>query len=174
MISSEISQWINDYLHVSLDTEEYVEVRNFMILWNLFEARLFKHDFRKYKSNIQNIHLASDLIDTTLQYLQNRYITNGSTNEQFKRLRLRSNNDSPSIQRVLLGLTNNSNDTIKTIITIIYRYRNNLFHGEKTIASLPRQKDNFVHANKFLIACLEANKWAKFLIVTNFAKKVNL
>ena len=148
MISSEISQWINDYLHVSLDTEEYVEVRNFMILWNLFEARLFKHDFRKYKSNIQNIHLASDLIDTTLQYLQNRYITNGSTNEQFKRLRLRSNNDSPSIQRVLLGLTNNSKDT----------YRNHLFHGEKTIASLPRQKDNFVHANKFLIACLEANK----------------
>ena len=34
--TSEISQWIDNYLHISLDTEEYVEVRNFLILWNLF------------------------------------------------------------------------------------------------------------------------------------------
>ena len=33
--TSEISQWIDNYLHISLDTEEYVEVRNFLILWNL-------------------------------------------------------------------------------------------------------------------------------------------
>ena len=32
--TSEISQWIDNYLHISLDTEEYVEVRNFLILWN--------------------------------------------------------------------------------------------------------------------------------------------
>lgn len=37
--TSEISQWIDNYLHISLDTEEYVEVRNFLILWNLFEAK---------------------------------------------------------------------------------------------------------------------------------------
>ena len=30
--TSEISQWIDNYLHISLDTEEYVEVRNFLIL----------------------------------------------------------------------------------------------------------------------------------------------
>ena len=29
--TSEISQWIDNYLHISLDTEEYVEVRNFLI-----------------------------------------------------------------------------------------------------------------------------------------------
>lgn len=28
--TSEISQWIDNYLHISLDTEEYVEVRNFL------------------------------------------------------------------------------------------------------------------------------------------------
>ena len=33
--TSEISQWIDNYLHISLDTEEYVEVRNFLILWNI-------------------------------------------------------------------------------------------------------------------------------------------
>ena len=156
--TSEISQWIDNYLHISLDTEEYVEVRNFLILWNLFEAKWFKCNFGRNKRNIQNIHLTSDIFNQTLQYLQRRYITNGSTNERFMRLRLRNNDDTTSIQRVLLGLTNNSCDIIKAIIMIIYRYRNNLFHGEKAIASLPMQKDNFINANKFLIACLEATK----------------
>jgi hypothetical protein len=156
--ASEISQWIDNYLHISINTEEYVEVRNFLILWNIFEAKCFKCNFGRNKSNIQNIHLASDIVNQTLQYLQRRYITNGSTNERFMRLRLRNNDDMTSIQRVLLGLTNNSCDIIKAIIMIIYRYRNNLFHGEKAIASLPMQKDNFINANKFLIACLEATK----------------
>lgn len=105
--TSEISQWIDNYLHISLDTEEYVEVRNFLILWNLFEAKWFKCNFGRNKRNIQNIHLTSDIFNQTLQYLQRRYITNGSTNERFMRLRLRNNDDTTSIQRVLLGLTNN-------------------------------------------------------------------
>ena len=58
--TSEISQWIDNYLHISLDTEEYVEVRNFLILWNLFEAKWFKCNFGRNKRNIQNIHLTSD------------------------------------------------------------------------------------------------------------------
>ncbi len=153
----EISQWIDNYLHISIDTEEYVEVRNFLILWNIFEAKWFKCNFGRNKSNIQNIHLASDIVNQTLQYLQRRYITNGSINERFMKLRL-GNNDMTSVQCVLLGRTNNSCDIIKAIIMIIYRYRNNLFHGEKDIASLPIQKDNFIYANKFLIACLEATK----------------
>ena len=159
--TSEISQWIDNYLHISINTEEYVEVRNFLILWNIFEAKWFKCNFGRNKCNIQNIHLASDIVNQTLQYLQRRYITNGSTNERFKRLRLRNNDDTTSVQRVLLGQTNNSCDIIKAIIMIIYRYRNNLFHGEKAIASLPIQKDNFIYANKFLIACLEAAKYGQ-------------
>ena len=50
--TSEISQWIDNYLHISLDTEEYVEVRNFLILWNLFEAKWFKCNFGRNKRNI--------------------------------------------------------------------------------------------------------------------------
>lgn len=159
MVISCTSNWINSYLHISnIDGQEYVEVRNFIIIWSLFEAKWFDCDFGKNKNNIDNIHLASDIVNQTLQYLQRRYITNGSTNERFMRLRLRNNDDMTSVQCVLLGRTNNSCDIIKAIIMIIYRYRNNLFHGEKAIASLPIQKDNFIYANKFLIACLEATK----------------
>ena len=44
--TSEISQWIDNYLHISLDTEEYVEVRNFLILWNLFEAKCLSSTYK--------------------------------------------------------------------------------------------------------------------------------
>ncbi len=154
----ETSKWINNYLHISnIDSEEYVEVRNFMMLWNLFEARLFSCDFGKNKSNINNIHLEPNLVSETLQYLQCRYTTKGSTNNLFSGLHLRNNDNPVLVQKVLLGERNNSFDIMTTIITIIYRYRNNLFHGEKKIATLPMQKDNFIYANKFLIACLEAH-----------------
>ena len=53
---------------------------------------------------------------------------------------------------------------------IIYRYRNNLFHGEKAIASLPMQKDNFINANKFLIAGL----LQKLISDDRLCEKVNL
>ena len=146
------------FLLLIIRTQKVAFISWTQVLWNLFEAKWFKCNFGRNKRNIQNIHLTSDIFNQTLQYLQRRYITNGSTNERFMRLRLRNNDDTTSIQRVLLGLTNNSCDIIKAIIMIIYRYRNNLFHGEKAIASLPMQKDNFINANKFLIACLEATK----------------
>lgn len=47
--TSEISQWIDNYLHISINTEEYVEVRNFLILWNIFEAKWFKCNFGRNK-----------------------------------------------------------------------------------------------------------------------------
>ena len=44
--ASEISQWIDNYLHISIDTEEYVEVRNFLILWNIFEAKCLSSTYK--------------------------------------------------------------------------------------------------------------------------------
>ena len=71
--TSEISQWIDNYLHISLDTEEYVEVRNFLILWNLFEAKWFKCNFGRNKRNIQNIHLTYIIHSGFISGYQNRY-----------------------------------------------------------------------------------------------------
>ena len=53
--ASEISQWIDNYLHISIDTEEYVEVRNFLILWNIFEAKWFKCKTGIYNRLLLNI-----------------------------------------------------------------------------------------------------------------------
>lgn len=89
-------------------------------------------------------------------YFRNRYIANNATTPYYANLRLRHNDNEPLIKDVLLGKINNESETVLAIIIIIYRYRNNLFHGNKAVVSWIAQKDNFIHANRFLIACLES------------------
>ena len=174
MAKSESSEWINKNLPISnIDSEEFVEVRNFMILWNLFESRLFNCDFGQNKRNIDKIRLEPDIVNQTLQYLTERYTENNNINFRFKYLKFRyrqkeckndcgcedsRNCDYKFVKRILLHGSDDSSETIKAIILIIYRYRNNLFHGEKEIDLLPNQAEGFIRANKFLIACLDANR----------------
>lgn len=174
MATSKISEWINDYLYISnIDGEEFVEVRNFMILWNLFEARLFNCNFGQNKRNIDKIRLDTDIVNQTLQYLKERYTEDNNINFRYKSLKFRykhkecnhdcgcddsRNCDYKFVKHILLHGSDDSSAIIKAIILIIYRYRNNLFHGKKEIALLPPQKDNFIYANRFLIACLEAKR----------------
>jgi hypothetical protein len=46
---------------------------------------------------------------------------------------------------------------MKALLVIVYRLRNNLFHGEKWEGGISGQKDNFDNANRVLIAALECN-----------------
>ncbi|MCM1301096.1 MAG: hypothetical protein NC250_02400 [Alistipes senegalensis] len=157
MNTSKSSEWLKQHLYVDIDRAEYTEVRNFMLLWNLFEARLFDCDFGKNRARVSDIRLADNLIDETLQYFRDRYTTNNATNLRFKALNLRNNDKPEEIRRILLESTGTVAEKTEAIITIIYRYRNNLFHGEKEIALLSEQQENFALANKFLMACLDKN-----------------
>ena len=49
-------------------------------------------------------------------------------------------------------------DMIKALGYIVYRLRNNLFHGIKPFISLHEQNRNFMEANMILIAIIDAIK----------------
>ncbi len=153
-----ISERLNKFLHVeNIDDGRYTEFLHFMILWNLFEARLCKKNFSK--KNIPDVQISPEVIESTLQYFQGRYTESNCLNYRF--LYLENNRESKKdrelIEKVLLGEEKDQTAIIKALKLIIYRYRNNLFHGEKEIASLPNQQENFDYANNFLMTCLEEN-----------------
>jgi uncharacterized membrane protein YecN with MAPEG domain len=58
---------------------------------------------------------------------------------------------------VLKGNETSSEKVLLAILIIVFRYRNNLFHGEKSIYKLQNQIDNFRNANQFLMLFME--KW---------------
>lgn len=152
-----ISERLNKFLHVeNIDDGHYTEFLHFMILWNLFEARLCKKNFSP--KNIPDVQISPEVIESTLEYFQGRYTDRNGLNDKFDYLgtnKYKKREIRELIKKVLLGEETDQAAIIKALMLIIYRYRNNLFHGEKEIASLPNQQENFDYANNFLMTCLE-------------------
>ena len=131
---------------------------DFVLLWNLFESRIFNSSYSPEDVAAKNLIVPKELVEKTLVYFKKRYVKNGQVNEKFQRLKLRTKSDKQSLVKgVLLGNNHDECAIVEACIIIIGRYRNNLFHGLKEIASLNLQKDNFDTANEFLMSVLENN-----------------
>lgn len=156
-ITARLNKVINSIAHdgtINVSDCEYDEIRNFMYLWNLFEHAFFKSGSKYQLPNDlkqNNLKIDQIVTDETFKYFQNRY----RNAIKLKNLRLPLENER-QVQNALTKASISADEIRQTIISIIYRYRCNLFHGSKEIASLWKQKDNFIHANKYLLACLEA------------------
>lgn len=158
------TQRINDLIHIDFKIEEHPEFWNFLILWNLFECRLFGTSFSISKACDLNLSPVDEVLKATLHYFQNRYIENGSTNSKFDKLEFRKGKNEKDIDKksnvanILLEKQDEELTQTTAIQCIIYRLRNNLFHGIKSIESFPNQEDTFKIVNDFLLSCLENNK----------------
>ena len=89
---------------------------------------------------------------------QQRYLSGGRTNQSFEALLFRDNASDKKYKKLLKSILENSeaeaNKKVFACFIIIYRLRNNLFHGSKNIATIARQNDNFIKANKVLMSFL--------------------
>lgn len=152
---SNVVKWINEKIindgTSKIDTNDIDEIRDFALLWNLFEDLLC--------SNNANMSKIDTLIDSkidkfneleyqdTFQYFYNRYKSN---DEKFNALRLRDPQKN-LVKKVLNDEFTDKNNKLKFIMAVIYRFRNNLFHGEKNMRYISLQKENFEKANIFLM-----------------------
>lgn len=153
-ITGRLNKVINRISYGSIDVSapEYDEVRNFMYLWNLFEKEFFQMNYGQHKGNVKSIQTNSETL-STLAYFQGVYANNQT---RFNGLGFKNVQKTTFITNVLSGAISDEASIMQAVIEIIYRYRCNLFHGSKEIASLWKQKDNFIHANQFILTCLEA------------------
>ncbi len=55
----------------------------------------------------------------------------------------------------LCGSTNTHADCLSEFLLIVYRFRNNFFHGTKWAYDLKGQRDNFEHASQLLEGALD-------------------
>lgn len=154
--SSKSTKWLECYLHVDINKPEFDELRNFLLLWNLFEAELFSCDFRRNKNKvIKKLQFDELLLNEVFIFMQNRY---SKDNVRFSKLKIRTKKERTKILQILQGGMISNEEKIYVVMTIIYRYRNNLFHGNKTIANAAGQTEMFEMANKFLISCLDKHQ----------------
>lgn len=161
-------EWMeqHEYGFAALQQQERDAIQHFTMLWTLFEARLLKTN----ASSKAILALVSDwnakgvldpaVFEPSFLYFRERYFPNGNESPYFAGLELRPS-DSPELVRSVLDGSNAApSDKIAALLIIVYRLRNNLFHGLKWAYGIGGQRDNFEQASRALMAALPLSKYS--------------
>lgn len=133
----------------------------FTFLWSLFEDQVMGRKARAdlICAKVDEWRAAGTLdaeqYDAELSYFRQRYFANGTFTRHFPYLNLRPADQPNLVQSVLDGSNNDPRDRLLTVLIIVWRFRNNLFHGEKWRYRLMDQFQNFSHASAVLMRLLE-------------------
>ena len=145
----------------ALPDSDRAAIFNFTFLWSLFEAQVMKNFARadlicdKVDERCDAGALDADSYNVDLAYFRKRYLANGDFTYHFPHLKLRPADQPAVVRSVIDGCNNDPQDRVLTVLTIVWRHRNNLFHGEKWAYQLEGQLGNFTHANSVLMRLLE-------------------
>jgi hypothetical protein len=148
--------WINQRFGINLQENDLESIKEFSLVWNIFERFVCNNNFSISRAElaITNKNLDIAHFQNQANYFRNRYVTNGVTNVRFDNLHLRANDREAFVRRTLLDQTSTNHEIVLALIIIVYRFRNNLFHGIKDITVIDQQKENFDNANTFLKSLL--------------------
>jgi hypothetical protein len=144
-----------------LTGEEQNAITDFSLLWSLFESRVLssKGSTRTICAAVEDWHqkgvLDASLFDDELAYFKDRYHGNNAFTPRFEHLNLRPGDREPMVRAVLDGSDNDPQHRLATALIIVFRYRNNLFHGLKWQYELSGQLANFNAANAALMKALD-------------------
>ncbi|MDT3669104.1 MAG: hypothetical protein ROZ37_02095 [Aromatoleum sp.] len=144
-----------------LPEEDRLAIMHFSLLCSFFESEVLNTN-ASAAAILGIVHewaaqgrLGVAAFQESLSYFKGRYFTDGAETPHLKGLKLRKN-DSPSlVEGILRGENTNSADSVSALLIIVYRLRNNLFHGAKWAYGIRGQLGNFTHANNALMSALE-------------------
>jgi hypothetical protein len=160
---TKILDWLRAKVHGfnNLSDAELRAISDFSLLWTLFESRLLdsKGSPRAICAAVDAWQKAGTLgaasVDEQLAYFRQRYFANGMFTDHFDHLHLRKNDRKLLVRAVVDGSDNDARDRVVAVLIIIFRFRNNLFHGVKWQYKLAGQLSNFTAANAVLMAMLD-------------------
>ena len=160
---TEVTDWLRANAHGfnQLKTEEVSAISDFSLLWSLFEYRLLNAhgsataicDAVDRWTNEGTLDAPS--FEPELAYFRQRYFAHGEFTEHFHHLHLHNNDHEAIVRAVVDGSDNDPRNCVAVVLIIIFRYRNNLFHGAKWQYMLAGQLDNFTTANCVLMKVLD-------------------
>tara|TARA_R110002096_G_scaffold403899_1_gene601556 strand:- start:1904 stop:2368 length:465 start_codon:yes stop_codon:yes gene_type:complete len=149
-------EWINNKFGTNFTENDLKNIKDFSLLWNIFENLVCDRNctINRIEESLNQIEFQIEDFEDHLNYFKERYTADNNTNERFEYLRIVPNARKEFVKQVLLGNDNNTSNKILALAIIVYRYRNNLFHGEKNFMLLNEQEENFSVANQVLTSIL--------------------
>lgn len=138
-----------------VDTENKNAIMYFALLWSLFESKFCNESANASSicNKCKEVEMSLDDINFNIfiRYFKDRYITEERLNGKFNDLNFRRNDKKDLVERVLKSETNSNVDIACALLIIVYRLRNNLFHGLKWQYDIRGQYSNFDISNQLLI-----------------------
>lgn len=149
-------EWINNRFGTNFSESDLSSIKNFSLIWNVFENIVCNNNCSvpRLIERLDLINFEPVEFEKSLNYFNSRYIDNGVTNERFEQLNFRNNDRRELVENVLLGNNVEISNIVIALTIIVYRYRNNLFHGLKQMKFIDQQQENFENANLILMAIL--------------------
>jgi len=140
--------------------EEKQEISSFTWLWSAFEGKHCDTNANETSLRMFATTRVFDRheIDAAWGYFQERYLTGENAADRF--YHLMGDRNGGIRTGISDGLINTASDEdkLKALLFIVYRLRNNLFHGVKGHYGFVDQFENFQHANTLLRSWIEIPK----------------
>lgn len=160
------TEWIaqNAYGGIELSDEAREAVSSFTTMWNFFESTICNNRasiaaferacewFEPDRTSPQTI----ETLEECLSFWKFRYRSPEGFGHRFDALYFRPNDRRSYVESILEGQETNTKGKLLALMIIIYRLRNNLFHGIKTLEMLNDQVHNLINASRCLAAVMEA------------------
>lgn len=148
----------------ALSPEAREAIMHFSFLWSLFESEALN---RRGGANVLAAVarrwvdaglLNADSFGPQLAYFRSRYYSDGEFTHHFPYLNLPESNHQDMVRRVLMNQAAECSEIAAALLLIVYRFRNNLFHGEKWLYQIQGRLENFNHANAILMQAIELHR----------------
>jgi len=165
MMPLNLKNWMNSFFDqaVEANSSTLIEIQKFTVLWVIFEKYVCNENanYRQIEVQLEKINSANikvELYGEELNYFKGRYTDPQGHTKLFDNIFTTRNIDQINQARCLKVLKSEVTDPLEILISLsflIYRYRNNLFHGVKDVMRLDDQHDNFINANSFLAKLIQ-------------------
>ncbi len=165
---TEVQTWLSTNINNTrlTDLHTYPAISDFCVMWAVFECTQLA-DASVAVDELENIahRLTRNSVcfDEQLAFWTNRYIEKGATNERFEKLGFSYEPHKNLVTSVLLCEQTDISKVNHAILLIVYRLRNNLFHGNKDITRIHHQVENLNMASKALISAISTSGRHVFL-----------
>ncbi|MBD3756341.1 MAG: hypothetical protein IE937_12090 [Gammaproteobacteria bacterium] len=158
------ARWLNQNFAgwSNLTAQEKKAIRDFPVLWSIFELRATGRNGQRPDATPQRIcqavedleaELNSEVFQQAKTYFSNRYFRNGDSTHAFRQLRVHQDFQN-RVRDALLDERVNAAVVLIGLLLVINRLRNNFLHGEKATYAFADQLDNFKHANAVLMSAI--------------------
>ena len=166
--SFDISEWLSKSVSggTHLTPDAHKAIADFTVMWIFFESLACKNNasVRAFERLVAEADLGDlpvevlDTVDNCISFWTFRYRTPDGFSERFLGLNFRPNDQRDHVEQVLTGKRRAVRDVVLALAIIVYRLRNNLFHGLKTLDMLNDQVSNLNMASRCLGTLLQVSQ----------------